>query len=57
MSRICLFFFFYSGGRSFFSVQFKEDTTVAYGETLTFDEIITNFGNNYIALGGIYMYV
>ena len=40
---------------SFFSVQFTEVTTIPHGEILDFDDVIVNYGDDYILSGGIYM--
>ena len=40
---------------SFFSVQLTEVTTIPHGEILDFDDVIVNYGNDYIQSGGIYM--
>ena len=40
---------------SFFSVQFTEDVTIPYGDILQFNDVIVNFGDDYIQSGGLYM--
>ena len=40
---------------SFFSVQFKDITTIPHGEILDFDDVIVNCGDDYIQSGGLYM--
>ena len=40
---------------SFFSAQFTEDVTIAHGDILQFDNVIVNFGDDYIQSGGLYM--
>ena len=40
---------------SFFSVQFTTDTTIPHLEILDFDDVIVNYGDDYILSGGIYM--
>ena len=40
---------------SFFSVQLTEDTVIAHNGTVHFDQVIVNFGADYIQSGGIYM--
>ena len=42
---------------SFFSVQFTADTTIPHGEILDFDDVIVNYGDDYILSGGLYMQV
>ena len=40
---------------SFFSVQFTADTTIPHGDILDFDDVIVNYGDDYILSGGLYM--
>ena len=40
---------------SFFSVQFSADTIIPHGDILDFDDVIVNFGDDYIQSAGIYM--
>ena len=40
---------------SFFSVQFIADTSIPHLEILDFDDVIVNYGDDYILSGGIYM--
>ena len=40
---------------SFFSVQFTEITTIPHGDILDFDDVIVNYGDDYIQSGGLYM--
>ena len=40
---------------SFFCVQFTEVTTIPHGEILDFDDVIVNYGDDYIQSGEIYM--
>ena len=40
---------------SFFSVQFTEDTIIPQGDILDFDDVIVNFGDDYVQSGGLYM--
>ena len=40
---------------SFFSVQFTADTSIPHLGILDFDDVIVNYGDDYILSGGIYM--
>ena len=40
---------------SFFSAQFTDDVTVPNGDILQFDDVIVNYGDDYIQSGGLYM--
>ena len=40
---------------SFFSVQFSDTTDIGHGDIMDFDEIIVNFGDDYIQSGGLYV--
>ena len=40
---------------SFFSVQFTADTIIPHGDFLDFDDVIVNFGDDYIQSAGLYM--
>ena len=42
---------------SFFSVQIAQDTEVLNDDTVQFDLVKVNYGDDYIASGGIYMWV
>ena len=40
---------------SFFSVQFTADVIIPHGDILDFDDVIVNFGDDYIQSGWLYM--
>ena len=40
---------------SFFSVQFTADTNIPYLDIMDFDDVIVNYGDDYIQSGGLYM--
>ena len=40
---------------SFFSVQFTADTSIPHLDILDFDDVIVNYGGDYIQSGGLYM--
>ena len=47
--------FFISDSTSFFSAQLSQSTEVAHGGTVLFDNVVVNYGSDYIQTGGIYM--
>ena len=40
---------------SFFSAQMSSEQTVLYGDTVNFDQVIVNYGDDFISSGSVYL--